>query len=551
MGSVVMPDENESENNEKVFWGQKLAEQVLLKNKKEYVVEGMWSPSGYFHIGNARPEIFTPYAVRTALNKLVKEKKLNVKVKQNFIVDDFDGIRKIPGGLGIDKADEQKYLGIPYYLAPTPKPGFKSWSDFFVSDLLKNLPDYFQNVTVSSAYETYKKGTLNDLIVFVLENPKKIVEVWKRISGSEREDFIPVQMVCSKCMKILTTDIVSWDKKKGLVEYNCKFCQNHAFESPLNGNSKLHWRVHWVAFWIINGVDFESGGKDHFSKGGSVDVGRALIKEVFEKDPPVQIPTEFLQLGKAKMSGSVGNVINLGEWSKFSYPELFRFMYFSYKPSTVIEFDLQDAFSHLNERFERAAKFYYGLEEIKTDVDEKLKVAFANALIDSSRNFSKHVPLSLAVFVSQSVDVNSKKGLELGLELVSKSIPEFKNLSSAEKASFKEQLVKARYWADTYAPESQKFGLIEKIPSEIQARIPKTVYPALYHIAKQLPSLSDDPQKIQDLVFDSAKTNSLQPSQVYQALYLALIGKERGPRFGLLVLAVGKEKVIARLNEFK
>lgn len=543
-----MAEEN-SEKNEKVFWADQLAEKVLERKKAEFITEGMWSPSGYFHIGNARPEFFTPYAVRTSVQKLIQAKKLKAKVRQNFVIDDFDGIRKIPGNLGIDPKDEQKYLGIPYYLAPSPKPGHKSWSEFFVSDLMKNYQEFFQELTVTSAYETYKKGLLNDQILFVLENPKQIVDVWKRVSGTDREDFIPVQMVCSNCKKILTTKILSWDKAKKLIEYECDFCKNKEKKSPLNGNSKLHWRVHWVAFWIINGVDFESGGKDHFSKGGSVDVGRALIQEVFKKDPPVQIPTEFLQLGKEKMSGSKGNVINLGEWLKFSYPELFRFMYFSYKPSTVIEFDLQEAFLHINERFERAAQFFYGLEECKTDVDEKLKLAFERAMIGSKRNFSSLIPLAFATSIAPLVDSSTKEGKELALDLASKSYPIVKNWKASEKELFFEQLTKAKYWVESYAPASQKISFTEIVAPEVKALLSSKVL-ALFPVLAEKISKLKDAQEIQDAVFSIAKENSISPGELYKTIYLTLIGKERGPRLGLLVLAIGKEKVVARLKEF-
>ena len=37
----------------------------------------------------------------------------------------------------------------------------------------------------------------------------------------------------------------------------------------------------------------------------------------------------------------------------------------------------------------------------------------------------------------------------------------------------------------------------------------------------------------------------------FKAFYQVLIGKERGPRLGMLIIALGKEKVLARLNELK
>ena len=81
------------------FWADKVVDDIIKRKKKEYVCEGMWTPSGFFHIGNARSEIFTPYAVYKTL------KDRGLKVRQNFILDDFDGLRKIPSGLGIKEED--------------------------------------------------------------------------------------------------------------------------------------------------------------------------------------------------------------------------------------------------------------------------------------------------------------------------------------------------------------------------------------------------------------------------------------------------------------
>src|SRR3989338_4149813 len=98
---MVQPRQSEaneakqSEANEAFIWSEKVAGEVLKRERNEFVVEGMWTPSGFFHIGNARSEVFTPYSVKRAL---LDEGK---KVRQNFIIDDFDAVRKIPKPLGV------------------------------------------------------------------------------------------------------------------------------------------------------------------------------------------------------------------------------------------------------------------------------------------------------------------------------------------------------------------------------------------------------------------------------------------------------------------
>ena len=50
-------------------------------------------------------------------------------------------------------------------------------------------------------------------------------------------------------------------------------------------------------------------------------------------------------------------------------------------------------------------------------------------------------------------------------------------------------------------------------------------------------------------VYDAAKESGLQPKDLFQALYLILLGKNSGPKLGSLIIAFGKGKCIARIKE--
>jgi len=58
----------------------------------------------------------------------------------------------------------------------------------------------------------------------------------------------------------------------------------------------------------------------------------------------------------------------------------------------------------------------------------------------------------------------------------------------------------------------------------------------------------DDPDKIQNAIFNAAKANGLQPRDFFKALYMILMGAPQGPRLGPYVLAMGKQNVIAALQ---
>lgn len=518
-------------------WADRVADELQKTKRKTYVCEGMWAPSGYFHIGNARPEIFVPFSVTRTLHNR------GLKAEQNFIIDDFDGIIKIPPGLGIKKEDESKFLNKPCALAPSPVEGYKSWAEYFISNVRESLPKYGVKLNIISAYETYVAGEFNAIIIQALNNSKKIVEVWNRVSGADKsENFIPVQMICEVCGGILTTTAKAWDGKE--VSYSCT-CSHEGKASPLNGKAKLHWRVHWVAHWILHDVAFESGGKDHFSKGGSVDVGRALIKEVFNKEPPYQIPTEFLQLKGAKMSGSVGNTISLSDWLEIASPESFRFLIFTYRPGKVIEFDFKgNSLPLLMARYEQAERIYYQKEKPKTEkIGEALKKAYKlSRLTPPPKEMPFQLLFSTAIQISQHANPkeNPKRALEKVTELKG-------NIPKNQEKEILAKLINARNWVDKYAPQKMKTELTEKIPGELKS-LPKEIKFSLAQLSTEISTLENPTEEsIQNKISEIAEKNNAQKRDLFRAIYLALTGKERGPRASSLIHEFGIKPCAKRL----
>ena len=60
--------------------------------------------------------------------------------------------------------------------------------------------------------------------------------------------------------------------------------------------------------------------------------------------------------------------------------------------------------------------------------------------------------------------------------------------------------------------------------------------------------IEDEPDKIQNAIFNSAKDNDIKPGAFFKVLYQVLMGAPQGPRLGPYVLAMGKQNVIAALQ---
>ena len=76
--------------------------------------------------------------------------------------------------------------------------------------------------------------------------------------------------------------------------------------SPFGGAAKLPWNLEWAAQWSLFGVTIEPNGKDLATAGGSRDRSNAIAREVFEREPPLNFPYEFLNIAGQKMSTSKG-----------------------------------------------------------------------------------------------------------------------------------------------------------------------------------------------------------------------------------------------------
>jgi lysyl-tRNA synthetase class 1 len=61
-------------------------------------------------------------------------------------------------------------------------------------------------------------------------------------------------------------------------------------------------------------------------------------------------------------------------------------------------------------------------------------------------------------------------------------------------------------------------------------------------------STTEDPDMIQNGIFNAAKNNGLQPRDFFRTLYTILMGAPQGPRLGPYVLAMGKQNVTNALQ---
>ncbi|NDD05700.1 MAG: lysine--tRNA ligase [Proteobacteria bacterium] len=175
---------------------------------------------------------------------------------------------------------------------------------------------------------------------------------------------MPPYHLCKQCDRD-TTEVVSHDDTS-LVKYFCKACkQEFSIDFRKEEGVKLLWRVDWPMRWSKEQVDFEPGGKDHSSQGGSYDTGCEIVREIWKREPPFYVQYDFV-LAKgvgSKLSSSSGNLITLTEALEIYEPALVRYLFASRKPnldfSIAFDLDVMKAYDD----FDRCERFAFGLEK--------------------------------------------------------------------------------------------------------------------------------------------------------------------------------------------
>ena len=282
------------------------------------------------------------------------------------------------------------------------------------------------------------------------------------------------------------------------------------------GGGKLTWRVDWPARWAMLGVTVEPFGKDHATRGGSYDTGARIAREVFDYEPPLPVPYEWISLkGRGDMSSSKGNVLSIGQVLDLAPPEALRYLVMRERPQSTIAFDP-------------------GLPLLKLvdEVDDQTADGVDSRALALSRAAGfrpvgvpfKHLVVAAQVAgfdVSRTMEVLARTGYR-GLD------PE----------AVSQRLGYARRWLDRHAPEDMKFEVKRELPVEAAA-LSGDQKAFLARLALRLDDAMDG-EAVHLLIYDLAKEfPTAKPAELFQALYVALLGKSRGPRAGLFVAALG------------
>ncbi len=505
-----------------------------LPERDEHIINDAKSPSGPPHVGSLRGVI-----IHDAVYKFLKDKGINVRYI--FGSDDYDPLDELPAGY--PKELFESYLGKP--LAKVPAPEGSDQSDLamhFISDFFKIFDELGVEAEKYYMREYYESGFFNEAIDIILSKADVIREIYWKVSKSERPDnWYPFQVVCEKCGRIGTTEVIDYDGKE--VTYVCredkvswaKGCGHVGKVSPFDGNGKMPYKVEWAAKWKYFGVTIEGAGKDHNTKGGSRDIANAISRRVFGYEPPVNIPYGFFLMGGAKMSSSKGIGASARQMADFLPPEILRYLMLATQPKREVNFEPSE--KYITKLFNDFDKLHH-----KVTRGEQLE-EWEDTVYRLSQVFYKEpyevLEFSLIVTLIQLPYIDIFKAAEERFG---------RPLTDIERKVLERRVQAARYWLDNIAPDEDKMELQETLPERARDLSPVQVA-FMHRLADKIENSQYDEESLQSEIFETARTTPIKPQEAFKALYIAFLNKESGPKAGRLLAYLDRDFVLRRLRE--
>ena len=411
--------------------------------------------------------------------------------------------------------------------------------------------------------EVYASGAVDPYVRLALDRADRVRAIYRRVANVQHPaDWHPIQVVCERCGKVGTTIVTKWDGERvfyecrpGLVSW-ARGCGQAGWSSPFGGRAKLGWNLEWAAQWGIYGVTIEPCGKDLATAGGSRDRADAIAREVFEREPPLNVPYEFLNIGGQKMSTSKGRGAAAHTIAEVVPAEQLRLLFLRSRPQTAIEFDPDgtDAIPRLFDEFDKLADATAG-REVKGELPAGFDSIFRYSLLDPAADVATAAATfrpafaHLALLVQiPGVDVAARVEAEKGSPLAER-----------EQAILAERRRAATAWLESYAPDRARIAVRHgALPVEAAALEPdQRRYLAALAATLRAPTMeaaANAPTPAagdawQALIFSVAAAQGLPNGRAFAALYLAFLGRLNGPRAGWLLASLEPSFVLTRLHE--
>lgn len=523
-------------------WADELAARV----HGPQVVNDSKTPSGTVHVGSLRGPVLVDVIARALRARGVETRYL-------YGIDDMDPMdaQALLTPDAVEREMGRPLAHIPDQEADGHASYARHHAERFVAtfERLGIRPDRYYWMS-----ELYAEGAVDPYIRLALDRAELVRDIYRRVANVRHpDDWHPVSVVCERCGKVGTTIVTAWDGER--VRYECrpnlvawaKGCGMSGWTSPFGGRAKLPWNLEWAAQWSIFGVTIEPCGKDLSTAGGSRDRSDAIAREVFEREPPLNVPYEFVNLGGRKMSTSRGRGAAAHEIAEVVPPEQLRFLFIRPRPNQAIEFDPDgtDAIPRLFDEFDRFAAAAAG-RAVKGELPAGYEQIFRYSLRDADADVEAEAAAYRPPFAHLAL-LLQLPGIDIAERLAAeKGTP----LTERERAILEERVAAARAWLERYAPDAARIEVRFDVLPEAARNLAADERRFLAELAGSVEAARPPSGEAwQARIFEVAGSLGLPSGRAFAALYLAFLGRRNGPRAGWLLASLDPAFVASRLRE--
>ncbi len=504
-----------------MFWADKIAEDIKKLKLPLGWVDDMKTPSGRIHVGGLRA-VTTHDIVYKALVDA------GIKAKFTYVFDNHDPMDGLPTYL--PRENYEQYLGVPLFMIPSPGEGAANYAEYFAKEFERGFNQIGCNPEIIWGADLYLSGRMNEGIKICLDNADKIRKIYSDLYKKKiPSDWYPFNVYCPNCNKVSTTKVAEWDGEE--VTFECrvdavdwtKGCGYKGKISPFatedKMNGKIPWKVEWAVKWQAIGITVEGAGKDHMTAGGSHDLAKRVAKEILKYPTPYAFAHEFFLVGGRKMSSSKGTGVSVIDLLEILPPQLVRFLIARTKLNQAINFDPEEknTIPVLFDEYQKVASSYFS----KTNED------LARIFEFSQVGEIKQPPSVRFATLAQWVQMPNME-------------EEIKKEGAGTWAKY------AKVWVEKYAPESEKFLVHKELPDAV-ANLDNEQKEYLKKVS-DIVSEGLGAEDLQIKIYDAAKEIKIPTKNAFAAIYIALLGKDHGPKAAWLIASLDKDFVIERFS---
>jgi lysyl-tRNA synthetase class 1 len=525
-----------------MFWGDAIIDEFLEEygdeaKKRKLILRDEKTLSGRPHVGSLRS-----FVMHAILSDVLTDRGVdNVFI---YEINDTDAFDSVPSYV---PAEWKEHLGKRLKDVPSPDGEAENYAMYFAKEYTDALIDSKYNAEFYVSSHKYEAGEHDKYIKLALDNKDKIREIYREVSGSEKpETWFPCQVICEKCGKIATTEILSWDGKE--VEYSCSMdigytrgCGHKGKIAPFGGVATMPWKVEWAAKFCVIKVDLEGAGKDHYAAGGSRHVSNRICEEIFARKHPFDVRHEFILMQGSKMSSSSGVGATAVELEGLLPRYVFRFMMIQKDVMKTINFNPEgDTIPVLFDQYDQVCKDYFSGEEgVKEHKNRIFK--FTHFYEKDLKKLNRFLPRfsHIAFFVQMPhVDIVGKVEEMKGGKLTKEDLKEL---------DFRIEY--AKKWLEACSPEKYIFKIQDEVPEMAKelSKEQKEFLGILAEFLRENPKAKGE--DLQGFIHEQKEKLGMQPSDIFKAIYVSILGKDSGPQAGWLMEALENKFLIERFEE--